>query len=145
MSFVSDRITLDLHLLYDECDADIITPMSLALPLLGRYQTSLDDRVRYLSLQHLQQMARHVLRTRVGHDATPEEEAQGDFGFFNGKLQERYPLPPRKGEPPAYKLREKLTDGEIDYNISLLRKSGQSRLAHADALEAWKRHRAEAA
>lgn len=60
-----------------------------------------------------------------------------DLGIsFSGKLQDRYPLPRKKGEEPAYKLRLMLTPEEREWNALQLHKSGLARIEHANALRA---------
>lgn len=100
-----------------------------------------DDRlVAYLTVQMLTAMARKLLGKRFNHDSDEADAYDGDL--FSGALQARYPLPRVNGEEPTYKLREHLTDTERSWNVKQLRKSAQSRLEHADALEAEGRVRA---
>lgn len=93
-----------------------------------------DRMVAYLTVQMLTAMARKLLGKRFSHDSDEADAYDGDL--FSGALQARYPLPRVNGEEPTYKLREHLTDDERSWNVKQLRKSAQSRLEHADALEA---------
>jgi len=130
-----ETITTDLHGLIEEISADIITPASLALALQARYGEELDPRIQYLSFEHLKAMARKLLGRRFDAESDEAEATQGEL--FSGHLQRRYPLPPVPGQEAAYKALEALSPDEIRWNVKTLRKSGQARLMHADALEAW--------
>ena len=93
-----------------------------------------DRLVSYLTVEMLTAMARKLLGKRFSHESDETEAYQGDL--FSGALQARYPLPRAHGEEPTYKLRQYLTEDERAWNVNQLRKSAQSRLEHADALEA---------
>lgn len=93
-----------------------------------------DRLVAYLTVQMLTAMARKLLGKRFSHDGDESDAYENDL--FSGALQSRYPLPRQNGEEPTYKLREHLTPEERAWNVKQLRKSAQSRLEHADALEA---------
>ena len=129
-----EQINSDIErLILDSC-ADIITPVSIARILLDRYAQGLEVHVQYLSLEHLKSMARKRLGKKF-NDADDTQPSQGEL--FSGHLQKRYPLPPVTGQEPAYKILESLTQAEIDWNVEMLRRSGEARLMHADALEAY--------
>lgn len=53
------------------------------------------------------------------------------------ELQVRYPAKPKKGVEPYYIKLELMTEDDVNYNISRLRKEAQTKLAHADALADW--------
>lgn len=115
-----------------------ISPSGLAYGVFKAFCIGNEDtRIRYLSLEHLKQMAREHLRRR--HDAdsddNPAHRSQGEF-LFSGALQPRYPTPRKRGQEPVYKLRSHLSPAERAWNVEQLRKSGEARLEHADALEA---------
>ena len=93
-----------------------------------------DRLVSYLTVEMLAAFARKLLGKRFSHESDETDAYAGDL--FSGALQPRYPLPRQNGEEPTYKLREHLTDDERAWNVKQLRKSAQSRLEHADALEA---------
>lgn len=112
-----------------------ILPSTIAQRLSDKYQaTAADPHVQYASREHFKQMARQVLAGRYGHESDETEAHQGEL--FSGRLQSRYPTPRTKGSEPAYKLREALTPDERAWNVATLRRSANTRLAHADALEA---------
>lgn len=131
-------INRDLDALIDENrDAEIITPASLALILRGRYtETTIPPQLDYASVEHLKQMARARLRRRFDADGDESDAYASQGELFSGRLQDRYPTPHKRGDAPAYKRREALTTDERAWNVSALRKSAESRLGHADALEA---------
>ena len=93
-----------------------------------------DRLISYLTVAMLTAMARKLLGKRFGHESDETDAYQGDL--FSGALQARYPIPRANGEEPTYKLRLHLTEDERAWNVNQLRKSAQSRLEHADALEA---------
>lgn len=122
--------------------AVIVSPAALAHRVFEIFTNGDEDpNMQYASLEHFKHMARVFLAKRK--DADGEENAahveQGDLDLgpgFSGQLQDRYPLPRKAGEEPAYKLRQHLTEDERAWNVSQLRKSARARLEHADALEA---------
>lgn len=134
-----EQITRDLDaMIEDYGDAEIITPASLALALQRNYTAgTLPPPIEYASFEHLKQMARQRLRRHYDAESDEAEAYAGQGELFSGHLQDRYPLPRKRGEDPAYKRREALTEEEWRWNVQVLRKSAQARLAHADALEAW--------
>lgn len=131
-------------------DAVIVSPSALAHAVFSVFAGGDEEaHVAYCSLQHMKQLARTFLRGR--HDAdgedNPAHNAQGELPgiSFSGKLQDRYPLPRKDGEEPAYKLLEHMTAEEGAWNAQLLRKSAKARQEHADALEAYFQHKTWAA
>lgn len=122
-------------------DAVIISTSALAVKVYNVFASGEEEaHVQYTSMEHLKQMARTFLAKRKGIDGSESESySQNEFDFgeeFSGKLQDRYPLPRKAGEEPVYKLRSHLTKEERAWNVGILRKSGNARLQHADALEA---------
>lgn len=118
-------------------DCAIISPVAVAVALLDEYGSgALEPHIEYASLEHFKQMARRSLAHRFTDEGeeNPAYSSQGEL--FSGHLQDRYPLPRRKGEDTQYKLRSLLTAEERAWNVATLRKSANARLAHADALEA---------
>lgn len=123
-------------------DAISIMPSALAHRVFETFSTGDEEpHIQYASLEHLKHMARVFLARRKDADGDMNEahSAQPEFDLgisFSGKLQDRYPLPRKADEEPAYKLRAELTPDERAWNVSQLRKSARARLEHADALEA---------
>jgi hypothetical protein len=100
----------------------VALPTSLALATQRLFSEGpLSAHIAYASLEHFKTFARRALVKAA----------------YSGVLQNRYPTPRRLGQEPAYKLREHLSDDEIDWNIEMLRKSAYARLEHADAMLAW--------
>lgn len=122
--------------------AVIISPASLAHRVFETFSTGEEDaHIQYASLEHMKHMARVFLARHKDADGDMNDahSAQGDLDLgvsFSGKLQDRYPLPRKVGEEPAYKLRSELTAEERAWNVRQLRKSARARMEHADALEA---------
>lgn len=123
-------------------DAVSIMPSALAHRVFETFSTGEEEpHIAYTSLEHLKHMARVYLAKRKDPDGELNDahSGQGQFDLgvsFSGKLQDRYPLPRKAGEEPAYKLRQHLTPDERAWNAAQLRKSARARLEHADALEA---------
>lgn len=119
-------------------DAVMIDPGALAHRTFEQFATGDEEpHIAYTSVEQFKQMARKFLARNCDADSddNPAHSAQGEFAF-SGKLQDRYPLPRKAGEEPAYKLRHLLTPEERAWNVSQLRKSADARNEHADALEA---------
>lgn len=119
-------------------DAVLVGPSALAYGTYQEFGTGdEDDHIRYTSLEHFKQMARQYLgrRNNANSDDNPAHSDQSSFEF-TGQLQDRYPLPRKRGEDPVYKLRTHLTVKERSWNVGQLRKSSDARMKHADALEA---------
>ena len=87
----------------------------------------------------LRQIARAQCRKLFEDDDGEETEPQ--FTGFK-ELQWRYPAAHSKGAlEPEYVLLEHMTRRDVEYNVRRLRREGQAKLDHADALEAWDRSR----
>jgi len=97
--------------------------------------------IEWTSVEQFKQVARRELRGKFDHDSDDNETYQGDM--FSGHLQRYYPVKEKGAEDPFYKLRELLTDADIDQNLAALKKQADARLAHYDALLAYKMHRGE--
>lgn len=137
------KITTELERQYEHMrDAVLVGPSALAHRVFEIFANGEEDgRLAYASLEHLKHMARVFLARRKEPDGDQSEaysaQCELDLGIsFSGKLQDRYPLPRKAGEEPAYKLRQHLTAVERAWNVKQLRKSASARLEHADALEA---------
>lgn len=122
-------------------EAAIVGPGALASRVYDAFATGEEEpHIQYASIEHLKHMARVFLARH--HDAdgddNPAHKVQGELPgiSFSGQLQDRYPLPRKPGEEPAYKLRSQLTAEERAWNVQQLRKSAKARQEHADALEA---------
>ena len=88
----------------------------------------------------LRQLARGICRKKFEDDG--KEAEQSDL-FPN--LQKRYPAAHVPDAEPEYVLLEHLTDKDVRFNVRRLRMEADSKLHHADALEAWWRNRVEIA
>lgn len=119
-------------------DAAMIDPGALAHRTYEQFCTGDEEpHIAYTSVEQFKQMARKFLARNCDADSddNPAHGIQGELAF-SGKLQDRYPLPRKPGEEPAYKLRHLLTFDERAWNVAQLRKSADARNEHADALEA---------
>lgn len=116
--------------------SDIISPSHVARELVSLYTVGpVDPHMLYAATEHYKQMARKMLSGRYDSESEENETHQGEL--FSGHLQTRYPVQHKPGMEPIYKRRGALTDEEVKWNVGLLRRSGEARLQHADALEAW--------
>jgi hypothetical protein len=96
------------------------------------------DLVRIGCHLQLRQIARAACRKLFEGKADEDEPEFAEFKH----LQWRYPTARSKdAAEPEYVLRDRLTDEDVAYNITRLRREGRAKLAHADALEAWGRSR----
>ena len=144
-----ERINQEFAQQYGKFDSAVIVfPTALAAAVLDVFATGEEEpHLEYASLEHFKHMARVFLAKRKGHEAdeSPAYQSEMQLGEqFSGKLQDRYPLPRKVGEEAAYKRRQDLTDAERAWNVEQLRKSGNARLEHANALEAEGQLRASA-
>ncbi len=134
-----ERIMADIGRVLESMDeGGVISPSSVALACVRLYGEMPDPRVEYAALEHVKMMARKFLAGRFEDGGAENTAYAGQGELFSGHLQQRYPVPRRVGEEPAYKRLEDMTEAEIDWNLGMLRKSARSRLAHADALQAYK-------
>lgn len=146
MSIHEDIASAMTRFIDDRRDCAILSPAAIASATRTAFcEDALEPHIEYACLEQFKNMARKVLAHRFD-DSGEENAAYADQGeLFSGHLQDRYPLPRKRGEDPVYKLREHLTDDEVRWNLQTLRRSAEARLAHADALEAWHQSRASAA
>jgi hypothetical protein len=96
------------------------------------------------ALLEFRQIARSRLRKRF--DDAPIQEDDGQLELLDdGTLQDRYPLPPKDGEDPQYKLLDLLSEDELQYNITRLTQTGRARITHAITLQGYLDRRSGAA
>lgn len=126
-----------------DIDAQNVVLLSPALIAVKAYSSfgdeSEDIHIRYACVEHFKQMARRTLASKFEADGDENSAHQDDM--FSGVLQERYPIPHKRGESHGYKLLSAMTAQELDWNIDQLCKSANARLKHADALRAYARSR----
>lgn len=133
-----EAITTEMQRYIDaRSDCAILSPAAIAAHSYEVFaQSSVDEHIQYGCLEHFKAMARKVLAHRFADDGEDNAAYANQGELFSGHLQDRYPLPRKAGTDPTYKLRHLLTAEERAWNVTLLRKSADARLAHADALEA---------
>lgn len=86
----------------------------------------------------LRQIARGLCRRQYDDDAG---EPSAQHTLFDG-LQARYPIPRQEpDDDPEYLRLEALSEEQAMFNIERLRRGAAGLLQHADALEAWTRHK----
>ena len=121
--------------------ATLASPGALAFRVFHVFSNGDEsNEILYASIEHLKHLSRKYLAKK--HDADADnsiayQQNELDLGErFSGKLQDRYPLPRKRGDDAAYKLRSMLTPEERAWNVEQLRKSAGARMEHARALEA---------
>lgn len=116
----------------------ILSPAAIAVACLEQHGAAeLDPVIRYAAYEHIKNMARKALAGRFAIDGTDNAAYDEQGELFTGHLQDRYPIPRKQDEEPVYKLRDELTDDEVEWNVGMLKRSARARLKHADALQAW--------
>lgn len=121
----------------DHAACTVLSPAALAMVAYDCFaEEGVEPHIAYGCLEHFKSLARKVLAGRFADEGEKNDAYAGQGELFSGHLQERYPLPRKKGEDPQYKLRSELTAEERAWNVKQLRKSADARLLHADALEA---------
>lgn len=133
-----ESISVEMHRYIDErSDCATLSPSAIAAHVYALFAPeAVEPHIEYGCLEHYKGMARKVLAGRFADNGERNQAYANQGELFSGHLQDRYPLPRKAGCDPIYKRRELLTAEERAWNVSLLRKSGEARLAHADALEA---------
>lgn len=119
----------------DDCVS--IMPSALAAHAYDLFSTeTVEAHIKYGCIEHFKSMARRILARNYDADSDDSAAYAQQGELFSGHLQHRYPIPHKTGQEAQYKLREALTVDERAWNVRTLRKSGEARLNHADALEA---------
>ena len=137
MSLHESISTAMMRFIESRADCAIISPAAVASATLQEFSSgNLEPHIEYATLEHFKNMARKALARRFDDEGEENSAYAGQGEMFSGHLQERYPVPRQKGADAQYKLRSLLTPDERRWNVKLLRKSADARLAHADALEA---------
>lgn len=141
-------IAMAMSAVMDEtAEADVISPSAVALATFARFGGKLidGDPLQYAAFEHFKQIARRVVTGRFDpvEQAADETEQQE---LFNGVLQKRYPVPaPRDGAGASgdrqYKLLEKMTDFEAEWNMQRMSRAAGSLQLHVDAMRAYITHR----
>ena len=89
----------------------------------------------------LRQIARGVLRTWFGDEATSDDGQPRQHELFPD-LQWRYPTArSARNDEPEYVLLDDMGEDDANFSIARLRSKAFAKMRHADALEAWKRQR----
>lgn len=82
----------------------------------------------------LRQLARACLRLKF----EPEDGVLNAQHDLWPQLQTRYPIVRGQvQDEPQYAMLESLSKADVAYNVARLRKEGQAKIDHADALEDW--------
>ena len=138
-----DDVQQQMQKVINDCaGAKMLSPTALALAV---YDTYTDEKggphVSYGCIEHFKQMARAILARKLDPRSEVSESVAYQGDMFSGLLQQHYPILPVPNDDPVYKRLELLSDGELAWNVSTLRKSAHARLEHADALEAYRKRR----
>lgn len=134
---MQDSLTNKLHDSLAECLTQVDGEVEISPELLAHCAIKkLDPKgnapqlVEWAANLELRQMARALLRKT--YDSLAPKPDIGQEDMFEG-LQEKYPCK-RRGEI-VYVDRMRLSLDEREFNISRLKKEGQSKLEHASALQ----------
>jgi hypothetical protein len=129
-----------LSILGAQLSRQAVNTTTLATYAMREYDgASLEPHIEYASREHFKHIARGLVARTLDADAEESAAYQGEL--FSGQLQTHYPKARQRGEEPVYIPREAMTDDDVRFNCDKLRKSGQARFDHADALEAWNERR----
>lgn len=80
----------------------------------------------------LRQAARSICREKAGGG-----DFDGEQHELFPALQKRYPAAYSSDVEPEYVLLEHMSEADVRANVQRLRRESESKMAHADALEAW--------
>jgi hypothetical protein len=139
LSEIVERV-LDLHKTLKDVNPNAVATTAMALI---EFPISL-HRLGYAGCHlELRQIARAKLRKRFDPTAIADDAADAEPDFFPEKLQDRYPIPRKRGEEPTYRKLTELSDEEARYNVDRMRKASGALGRHADRLEAWNDARSE--
>ena len=144
MEQITEQLNSLLRVRHDELHASGMVGISTA-DLAARVYSEIDPglvapaRVRWAATMELKQLARAICRER---QVQSEHESE-NYSLFDIQLQPRYPTV-RKCEDgtddDVYVLRSHLSIEERKRNIDRLRREGEAKIAHADALQAETDH-----
>jgi hypothetical protein len=145
---IAEEVLAEVHRAVERsAKTENVSPTTIALAVYEVYSTEAgyEPHLAYASVEHLKQIARKCL-ARLHDPAERLEQMIDGSGseqseLFAEELQDRYPVPPRAGEDPIYRLRDKLSDEEIAWNARRLDKVSAATRRHADALRAFLRIR----
>ena len=136
-----EQIVTAMQKYLDDHDAcATISVKALAKAALDKVATEkLPPEVEYLALIGAKDIGRPLLAGQFGKRADKSVSVirtdQGEL--FSGKLQSRYPVRQPGDDEPTYKRRDLLTRAEVRKIVGSYRRTGESWIAHGDALEAW--------
>lgn len=114
-----------------------LSPDTIATLVYSVFATGTEDvHIRHGCMESYKSMSRRVLAREFGADEDPGMDSQGDM--FSGQLQERYPIRTPAGSDPVYRIREALSDSDLEWNIQRLMKLSHAALKHAEALAVYR-------
>ena len=108
------------------------SPSSIATKIYAAYTKGEYFEHEHIAIEYYKRIAKERLASKF--NPKPED---GQQDLFSGRLQDYYPTPRESGEEPVYKILRALSHDDVQYNVNLLRKTGQSFIDHAIALEAY--------
>jgi hypothetical protein len=98
----------------------------------------------YASMMQIRSAARRLLARNYDPLQKAADYVSGDSDdLFAGLLQDRYPV--KRDGIRGYALRDVMTEADVAFNSSRMRKAGETMLQHSDALDAWHKSRSTAA
>lgn len=118
-----------------------LSPEIIALRVYSCFANGNEDvHIRHGCVEAYKAMARRVLAREFGAD---EEDETKQSDMFAGHLQERYPIRTPAGAEPVYRIREALSNDDLDWNIQRLMKVSHAARKHAEALTVFRNSRNE--
>lgn len=135
MNSSEQKLRIILLEIYENRSDEIrISPAWLATEAMNRLDSERRAPTLVYQAAHLQlrQIARGVCRHKFEGDDGETEQSD-----LFPQLQTRYPAAHSADAEPEYVLLEHLVDDDVSYNVNRLRREGETKLHHADALEAW--------
>jgi hypothetical protein len=133
---VHERITTAIHqIIEQQSAARDISPNAVAALLVVRFsEHELEPEIEFGCFEHFKEMARKSLAGRFDNRAADNDDGEDELPIFSGQLQQRYPLPHKRGEDSVYRRLEELTPTEMRWNGQRFLKAGRALVAHGHAL-----------
>lgn len=115
-----------------------LSPEAIATAAYRHFATGDEDlHIRHGCIESYKSMARRILAREFG-SAEELSESVEQADMFAGHLQERYPIRTPAGSEPVYRIREALSDSDLEWNVQRLLKISASARKHAEALSAYR-------
>lgn len=133
----TEKLTAILSkIIIDRKDFDKISPTWIATEAMRKLHGMALQREKPLIYTGCHMFLRQLARGLCA-ETFEDKEGLAQHDLFPA-LQRRYPVArSTSSEEPQYIKLELMTQEDKDYNVDRLRKEGEAKLKHADALDAW--------